>query len=228
MNLPMDRTCSSRAGFSASFFPRNQVVLAMDRVPAPELNRRMEILGLSQSTPKTENRLKSLFWPSIQSGADVDYLGAQGYWVVSLLAALSLVFLFATRHPIVAVLTFAFYYLGAVGVRERNLYAAIVVFFMFVLDTIVGGIGVLRVLLGALLFSNIRATWICSAWDPASDEEAALPPRFGDTLGDKFADKLPAVLWPKLRIVFYIFSVVYIIAVVMGLAVVTAMHLKPR
>ncbi|HZR29438.1 MAG TPA: hypothetical protein VFA71_11735 [Terriglobales bacterium] len=39
----------------------------------------MQTLGVSDSTPQSENWLKSLFWPSIQS--DVDYLGAQGYWV---------------------------------------------------------------------------------------------------------------------------------------------------
>jgi hypothetical protein len=53
----------------------------------------MEILGLAESTPKTESRLKSLFWPSIQSGADVDYLGAQGYWVCTIVAVMSFVFL---------------------------------------------------------------------------------------------------------------------------------------
>jgi hypothetical protein len=41
---------------------------------------RMETLNLSDSTPRSESRLKSLFWPSIQNGADVDYLGTPGYW----------------------------------------------------------------------------------------------------------------------------------------------------
>lgn len=180
----------------------------------------MEILGLSESTPRTENRLKSLFWPSIQSGADVDYLGSQGYWVVSVVSIMSLIFLVVTGHPLIAVFTFLFYFVGAVGVRERSLYAAIIVFFMFVLDTIVGGFSIVRILLGALLFSNVRATWICSAWDPNSDEQAALPPRLGDTLGEKFADKLPAVLWPKLRYAYYAFSAIYLVLVVIGLAVV--------
>lgn len=40
----------------------------------------METLNLSDSTPRSESRLKSLFWPSIQNGADVDYLGTPGYW----------------------------------------------------------------------------------------------------------------------------------------------------
>lgn len=53
----------------------------------------MQTLGLSDSTTRSEGRLKSLFWPSIKNGADVDYLGAQGYWVCTLIAIVSLYFL---------------------------------------------------------------------------------------------------------------------------------------
>jgi len=45
----------------------------------------MQTLGLSDSTIRSESRLKSLFWPSIQSGADVDYLAVQGFWVCTML-----------------------------------------------------------------------------------------------------------------------------------------------
>jgi hypothetical protein len=53
----------------------------------------METLNLSESTPRSESRLKALFWPTIQTGTDVDYLGSQGYWVCTLVAVVSLVFL---------------------------------------------------------------------------------------------------------------------------------------
>jgi hypothetical protein len=46
----------------------------------------MQTLGLSDSTVRTKSRLKSLFWPSIQSGADVDYLAVQGFWVCTIVA----------------------------------------------------------------------------------------------------------------------------------------------
>ncbi len=48
----------------------------------------MQTLGISDSTPRGESRLKSLFWPSIESGVNVDYLAVQGYWVCMLVAAL--------------------------------------------------------------------------------------------------------------------------------------------
>jgi len=79
----------------------------------------MQTLGLSDSTPRTESRLKSLFWPSIQTGSDVDYLGAQGYWVCALVAVFSLVMTAVAGHAVVGVFVFLFYYLGGVGVRER-------------------------------------------------------------------------------------------------------------
>jgi hypothetical protein len=187
--------------------------------------RRMEILGLSESTPKTESRVKSLFWPSIQSGADVDYLGSQGYWVCTISAVLSLVVVVAGGHPITAFFVFLYLFLGGVGVRERSFFAAAIVFIFYILETIFGNIGVVRILITALLFSNMRATWLASQWKPESDE-AVLPPRFNETLMDKFADKLPSVLWPKIRYVYYVYSVGFLIVEVIGLAMLTSARLR--
>lgn len=195
----------------------------------------MEILGLSESTPKTESRLKSLFWPSIQSGVDVDYLGAQGYWVCTIVAIISLLFMLAVGQPITALATALYFYLGGVGVRERNFFAAVIVFFLYFLSTILmlGMLftlgGVVRIFISGLLLSNVRATWLASQWVPGS-EEAAIPPRFAQTIGDKFVDKLPAILWPKLRIVYYIFSyyifsVAYLSLTVIGLGIFVARRL---
>jgi hypothetical protein len=181
----------------------------------------MQTLGLSDSTPRTESRIKTLFWPSIQSGSDVDYLGAQGYWVCTIVALLSVVVLIFRGNTILGPLVFFFYYIGGVGVRERSRYAAAVVLFMYVLDALFARPGVLTVLFAALLFSNLRATWIASSWKPDS-EAAILPPRFGDTWSEKFADKLPAFLWPKVRILYYVFSGGYLIFIAFGLAVLLA------
>lgn len=178
---------------------------------------RMETLGLSDSGGRSDSRLKSLFWPTIQTGTDVDYLGAQGYWVCSLVAVVSLIFLSVKGTPISGVVGALFYYLGGVGVRERSRYAAAVVLLMYVIDTFFVGLGVVRIIFMALLLSNLRATWIASRWKPES-EEAALPIRLSETLGDKLADQLPMWLWPKLRIPYYIFSAGFIVLVFVGLA----------
>ncbi len=176
----------------------------------------METLGLSDSTPRSDGRLKSLFWPSIQTATDVDYLGTQGYWVCTLIAVLSLVILVATGQTLAGVFTFLLLYLGAVGVRERSRYAAAIVLLFYGIDAIVSGVSVLKILFAALLLSNLRATWIAAQWKPESDQ-AAFPPRLSETLGDKLADQLPPWLWPKIRILYYIFSAGYLLLAGIGL-----------
>jgi hypothetical protein len=178
----------------------------------------MQTLGLSDSTPRTENRLKSLFWPSIQSGADMDYLGSQGYWICMLVAVMSVVVLVATGHLIAGLFTFLFYYVGGIGVRERSLYAAAIVFVMFALEIVGSGVNVVRVLFAAVLLSNLRAVWIASRWKPES-EEASLPARLNETWTDKLADQLPLWLWPKVRFAFYVFSAGYLAMVLLGLSI---------
>jgi hypothetical protein len=181
----------------------------------------METLGLSGSTPRTEGRLKSLFWPSIQNGTDVDYLGVQGYWVCAIVGVSSLVFNALSGQTIAGIFVLLYYYLGGVGVRERSRYAAIAVFVFYVVDMLFSGVGVLKVLFAALLLSNLRATWIASGWQSES-EEAALPPRLNETWGDKFADQLPMWLWPKVRVFYYIYSVCLLVVFDVGLAMIFA------
>ena len=95
----------------------------------------MQTLGLSDSTTRSESRLKSLFWPSIQSGADVDYLAVQGFWVCTIVGLMSfiLVGLFAGQ-PIIGFLVLLLFHLGGVGVREHNPYAAAIVLMYYVVD----------------------------------------------------------------------------------------------
>jgi hypothetical protein len=176
----------------------------------------MQTLGLSDSTPRSESRIKSIFWPSIQSASDVDYLGAQGYWVCAAVSVLSFVFLAATGHLIIGATLLLFYFLGGVGVRERSRYAAAAVFVMYVLDLLATSPNVIRLIIAGVLLSNLRATWIASGWKPESDE-AVLPPRFGETWSDMFADKLPTWLWPKVRIFYYVFSTFFLLLAAIGL-----------
>lgn len=185
----------------------------------------MQTLGLSDSTPRSEGRLKSLFWPSIKSGSDVDYLGAQGYWVCTAVAVLSFVFLTVSGQAITGAAILVFYYLGGVGVRERSRYAATVVFVMYAAGTLLAP-SLLGVLLAALLLSNLRATWMAARWKPES-EEAILPPRLSETWADKLADKFPMWLWPKIRIVYYVFSAGLLVFVAIGLAVALSRGHKP-
>jgi hypothetical protein len=135
-------------------------------------NPPMQTLGLSSSMPKSESRFKSIFWPSIRNSSDVDYLGAQGYWICSAVAVLSLIVSIFTDHPIAGAFTFLFFYVGGVGVREHSRYAAAVVLILYVGDVLVSGPGALKVFLSAILLSNLRATWIASRWTSEPDGAA--------------------------------------------------------
>jgi hypothetical protein len=191
----------------------------------------MQTLGLSDSTIRTEGRLKSLFWPSIQSGADVDYLAVQGFWVCTIVGLMSLLFL-AARQPVAAILVFLLFQLGGVGVREHNPFAAAIMLAYYLVDFLASlffllttspGVAVIRVVVIALLLSNLRATWIASGWKPDS-EEAALPPRFGDTFFDKLADQWPAFIWPKIKWLYYVYSFGMLVMMVAGLLIVFLKH----
>jgi hypothetical protein len=133
-------------------------------------------------------------------------------------AVLTLIFSVVTKHAIAGACLLLFYYLGGVGVRERSRYAAAVVFAMFVADTIASGFGVPRLIISGLLLSNLRATWIAAHWKPESDQ-AALPPRFSESWGDKFADQWPTWLWPKVRTIYYVFSACFLALVVAGISI---------
>jgi hypothetical protein len=105
--------------------------------------------------------------------------------------------------------------LGGVGVRERSRYAAAAVLILFALDTLIAGIGIVRVLISGLLVSNLRATWIASQWKPGA-EEAIMPPRLSETWSDKFADTFPAWLWPKVRILYFVYSACLVVLIAAG------------
>jgi len=164
----------------------------------------MQTLGVSDSTPQAENLLKRLFWPSIRTGSDVDTLASQGYWICVIVALFAVLTGALAGHPISGLCLLLYYYLGGVGVRQHSCFAAVVVFVMFVANTVLSP-GILAIFGCVLLLSVLRATFIASFWEPRT-VEAEMPMRFSETWGDKFADKVPASLWPKVRVVYYIFS----------------------
>ncbi|HEY6348375.1 MAG TPA: hypothetical protein VI636_03095 [Candidatus Angelobacter sp.] len=155
----------------------------------------------------------------MKTAIDVDSLGTQGYWVCTAVGVATLILSLIVDQPFIGLLYLIFYYIGGVGVRERSRYAAIVVAFMYALETLfvvltsdlrtltiyLSARLVIHVLLTALLLANVRATWIASQWSPTS-EEAILPPRLNDTWTDKLADQAPMWLWPRIGILYYIYS----------------------
>jgi hypothetical protein len=65
----------------------------------------------------------------------------------------------------------------------------------------------------SISFEKTFGTNIAAQWKSDS-EEAVLPPRWDDT----WTDKLPMWLWPKVRILYHILSVCYLLLFAVGLA----------
>jgi hypothetical protein len=183
----------------------------------------MQTLDLSGTAPKSENRLKSLFWPTIHTAEDVDYLGSQGFWICTAAGILSLIGSALGGHPIAGFFMLLYYYFGGTGVRQRSVFAAVVVFILFFGDTIFAP-GILKIFGCVLLLSNIRATMIASFWDPGV-AAAEAPPRFNETWGDKLVDQWPMWLWPRIRYGYYAFAVFFLLLTMTGLAMI-AFHLN--
>jgi hypothetical protein len=186
----------------------------------------MQTLNLSGETKKCDGRVKSLFWPTVDNAWDVDYLGQQGFWIcltIGILGAALLVIAafyspsssVRTSTLVVAASVFFVCLAGGTGVRESSWPAAAMIFVIYAVNLLGSGKvpGVLAIILGAVLLSNVRAAFIASRWKPLAEGEDR-PTRFNETFRDKLVDQLPPRLWPLLRIPFFIVSVLLLILLV--------------
>ncbi len=171
----------------------------------------MQTLGLSDSTPRTESRWRALLWPTIHNEGDFDYVTTQGFWICSIVAALTLALSAFNGSLALGAFDSAFFFLAGIGVRQRSRVAAISAFSSYLLSALVlqrftgNGFGIVRIIFLALLFANIRGNWLSARW--VIDPQSAVPlTRLNQTLGDKLSDQLPMFLWPKVRFVFYVIA----------------------
>lgn len=178
----------------------------------------MQTLDLSGERKERDGRFKSLFWPTVENAWDVDYLGQQGFWICVVIAFLSSVLLviIALAAPTLAarvavlIMTGAIFFVfvvGGMGVRESSWPAAAAIFVLYVVNQLGSGRppGIVPIIIGAVLLSNLRATFLASRWNaPAEGEDR--PTRFNETFRDKLVDQLPPRLWPVLRIPFFVIA----------------------
>jgi hypothetical protein len=171
----------------------------------------MQTLGLSSKPQPTDNLFKRLFWPAIESQYDVDLLGQQGFWVCTIVAVLSLIVMLVLGTPVTGVFTALVFFLGGCGVRQRSLAAAAMVFTLYLINwvggIVIGSVGnpLVPLVILMLLFANVRATVMSRRWMAQSvgSVEQEFPERSMETMTDRFANKLPAAVWPKSRYVFF-------------------------
>jgi hypothetical protein len=186
----------------------------------------MQTLGLSQESKRSDGRLKSIFWPTVENAWDVDALGRQGFWICWIIAAFQLVLILATGNPVLIVFGMASalaFFAGGIGVREGSWPAAAMIFsiyFIGLLATMANRQfpGFLTIIAACILLSNLRAAFLASEWRPVAEDEDR-PSRFSDSLGDKMADQLPAKAWPLLQIPFFVLASILIFMNLAGLGI---------
>jgi hypothetical protein len=175
----------------------------------------MQTLGLSGESRRSDGRLKSIFWPTVENAWDVNYLGQQGFWICVVLAVFQLAYaalvVGAFSGPPIQLVIFGVaalvYLLGGMGVREASWPAAAVVFGIFftgLLYTMAMGHlpGVIDVIFAGILLSNVRAAFLASEWRPAGEGEDR-PTRFDESITDKIVDQVPAKVWPRIQPFFF-------------------------
>jgi hypothetical protein len=174
----------------------------------------VQTLGLSESTPRTESRLKSLFWPTIKNQWDLDYVTNQGFWICVLVGSITFAFGLIATGGIFGLVDFAFYLLAGCGVRRRSRAAALIAFFIYAFSGLAlqirtgQGFGIMWLIFVAILLANVRGIWLSAAWP-----ESTLPGSM--TLLDRVSDQLPAILWPRMAWLFYILAALEVVGLVM-------------
>ena len=189
----------------------------------------MQTLGLSSEEKRTDGRLKSIFWPTVENAWDVNYLGQQGFWICLAVGIFQLIGVAMVGSPLALILSgasFLIFVIGGIGVREASWPAAAIVFTIFVaglVDAMGQGRppGIIAIAAAAILLSNIRAAFLASEWRPAGPDEDR-PTRFNESFTDKLVDQLPARVWPFAKVPFFILSGLYLILIFFGFAVLIA------
>jgi hypothetical protein len=192
----------------------------------------MQTLGLASAPQPSDGMFKRLFWPTIQNAYDVDLVGQQGFWVCVAIAVLSAAVLVVTAHPLIGLLVAATYVLGGIGVRERSISAAVLVFLGYLIDKIATALvqGVGNPLIGLvalmLLFANVRATVLSKRWHDQDSVAAAeeMPERLTTSFTDKLANQMPARIWPKMKFVFFPIASILLLLQIIGIVGIAAMH----
>lgn len=199
----------------------------------------MQTLGLSNAAQPTDNLFKRLLWPEIANGYDVDLVGQQGFWLCFVVAAFSVIVSIATGQFLLGILVGATYLLGAMGVRERSVAAAALIFFSYLLGQLEnveitylglpgGGNPILGIVAAMLLFANIRATLLARRWQRTGtpSDISELPERMTSSLGDKLANILAEKLWPKGRYAFYPLAIIVIVFSILSMVGLPIMKAK--
>jgi hypothetical protein len=124
----------------------------------------MQTLGLSDSTPKSEGRLRALLWPRIHSDISASTAAQNAMYAGFAVGALTTVFVLLRMTPVSSLLDAALFVMLGIGVRQFSITASILAFLLYATNvvtfTIHGVLGpgiVVAVIITSLFVSAIRA-----------------------------------------------------------------------
>jgi hypothetical protein len=122
----------------------------------------MQLLGLSDSTPKPTSRLRDLFWPDLSVMPSAESACDTASWACFAIAGITAIFAVITNPW--ALLDALLFLLIGLGLRAKSRPASIAGFLLYVLETIAslssGRMpGVLTILILAILLNSIRASF---------------------------------------------------------------------
>lgn len=195
----------------------------------------MQILGLSDSTPKPTSRFKELFWPKIEDDVAAVTAARNAMYACFAIAAFGAFALLAALQNPFGWLDVAMYVMIGIGVRQLSRTAAFTAFILYGLSWLAvaaaGTVALLsigtliRVILTALLLGGVRAaTWAHSEHRETAIEEVANPSLSvaGVSRATVAVENLPNRLWPILKAPFFVtlYLVVFLNLAVLSLSVI--------
>lgn len=145
----------------------------------------------------------------------------------TIIGVLSMLMTLLTGSPVqmlVGLLTMATFVLAGMGVRERSIAAAVLIFLTYLLDKCLGWMfaGVANPVVGVLslmlLLANVRATVMSRRWENSRTPEDVreMPERSTVTFFDRMANVVPGKVWPAGQYVFYPLVAVMIALTLLG------------
>lgn len=127
----------------------------------------MQTLGLSDSTPKSEGRLRALFWPRMASEVDAATAAQNAMYAALAIGGLTVVAALAGLVARASILDALLLFVLALGIRQFSVTASILATCLYVVEFVssilsgrVGSGIVIAVIATGLFIGGIRAAWL--------------------------------------------------------------------
>src|SRR5579872_4879204 len=203
----------------------------------------MQILGLSDSTPKPTSRIRELFWPRIDDDVAAVTAARNAMYASFWIAAGSAFGALVSGNK-AAWVDFALYVMVGIGVRQLSRTAALTGVILYGLSwlatpigalsndgymaTVVAGMfsiaGLIRLIITVLLFHGVRAAALAHLMHKESAIDSVANPPL-DTTGlsrvSVLLEEFPRKFWPVIRAPFMIVLVVLVAVSLMSLSLTT-------